>query len=333
MLKWNFYEDEDPKKYYRGEVVIEDSDKFYSGEVNISDLERLGQNEGPNEREINGTTYRKYRFKFPFDVRLGYHNVEFSYIDKNGVEVVQKTRLISAPQKCYDGLGITEGKKTWGVPTQLYEQVSENNLGIGNFSDLAHLGYILGKNGAGVMGVNPLHATRDDQPENASPYGPDSRMFFNYIYVDVTAVDEFKNSKRIRDYYNSPEFQEKLKINRRRTYVDYTTTQALVDDILHRCFEEFKYSPESEEARNRFNVYCDDKGQDLEMFATFRALSKYFAGQNPAPALWKDWPEAYKTRIRRKWRLLSASTAAKSTTSNTRSGCAKTSCSRLRKTA
>ena len=116
MLKWNFYEDEDPKKYYRGEVVIEDSDKFYSGEVNISDLERLGQNEGPNEREINGTTYRKYRFKFPFDVRLGYHNVEFSNIDKNGVEVVQKTRLISAPQKCYDGLGITEGKKTWGVP-------------------------------------------------------------------------------------------------------------------------------------------------------------------------------------------------------------------------
>lgn len=294
LLKWNFYEDEDPKKYYRGEVVIEDSDRFYSGEVNISDLERLGQNEGPNEREINGTTYRKYRFKFPFDVRLGYHNVEFSYIDKNGVEVVQKTRLISAPQKCYDGLGITEGKKTWGVPTQLYEQVSENNLGIGNFSDLAHLGHILGKNGAGVMGVNPLHATRDDQPENASPYGPDSRMFFNYIYVDVTAVDEFKNSKRIRDYYNSPEFQEKLKINRRRTYVDYTTTQALVDDILHRCFEEFKYSPESEEARNRFNVYCDDKGQDLEMFATFRALSKYFAAQNPAPALWKDWPEAYR---------------------------------------
>ena len=67
-----------------------------------------------------------------------------------------------------------------------------------------------------------------------------------------------------------------------------------MDDILHRCFEEFKYSPESEEARNRFNVYCDDKGQELELFATFRALSKYFAGQNPAPALWKDWPEAYK---------------------------------------
>lgn len=111
LLKWNFYEDEDPKKYYRGEVVIEDSDRFYSGEVNISDLERLGQNEGPNEREINGTTYRKYRFKFPFDVRLGYHNVEFSYIDKNGVEVVQKTRLISAPQNATTGWALLRGRK------------------------------------------------------------------------------------------------------------------------------------------------------------------------------------------------------------------------------
>lgn len=293
-LKWSFYEDEDPKKYYRGEVDIEDSEKFYTGEVNIEDLERLEQLQDVTVRTIDGVTYRKYRFKFPFDVRLGYHKTEFSYINRDGQEVTQRISLISAPEKCYDGIGIREGKKTWGVPVQLYEQVSENNLGIGNFSDLAQLGYILGKNGAGIMGVNPLHASRGDQPENASPYEPDSRMFFNYIYLDVTAVNEFKNSKSIQDYYNSPEFQEKVKINRRRTYVDYATTQALVDDIMHRCFYEFKFSPESEEGRNRFNVYCDDHGKDLEMFATFRALSSYFARQKPAPLDWRDWPEAYK---------------------------------------
>lgn len=293
-LKWSFYEDEDPKKYYRGEVDIEDSEKFYTGEVNIEDLERLEQMQDVTVRTIDGVTYRKYRFKFPFDVRLGYHKTEFSYINRDGQEVTQRISLISAPEKCYDGIGIREGKKTWGVPVQLYEQVSENNLGIGNFSDLAQLGYILGKNGAGIMGVNPLHASRDDQPENASPYGPDSRMFFNYIYLDVTAVNEFKNSKSILDYYNSPEFQEKVKVNRRRTYVDYATTQALVDDILHRCFDEFRFSAESEEERNRFNVYCDDHGKDLEMFATFRALSRYFAEQKPAPMFWQEWPEAYR---------------------------------------
>ena len=129
-LKWSFYEDEDPKKYYRGEVDIEDSEKFYTGEVNIEDLERLGQVQDVTVRTINGVTYRKYRFKFPFDVRLGYHKTEFSYINRDGQEVTQRISLISAPEKCYDGIGIRDGKKTWGVPVQLYEQVSENNLGI-----------------------------------------------------------------------------------------------------------------------------------------------------------------------------------------------------------
>lgn len=293
-LKWNFYEDEDPKKYYKGEIIIDDSEKFYSGEVAIDDLERVESNGDEVERQINGVTYRKYRFKFPFDVRLGYHNVVFSYVNQNGEEVTQKTSLISAPEKCYDGFGIREGKKTWGVPVQLYEQVSENNLGIGNYGDLAQLGYILGKHGAGLIGVNPLHAAHDDRPEIASPYSPDSRMFFNYLYLDVTAINEFKNSQAVRDYYNSPEFQEKIRLNRRRAYVDYTTTQELVDDILHRCFDEFRFSPLSEEARNRFNVYCADQGDNLEMFATFRALSKHFAKQNPTPAGWQDWPAAYR---------------------------------------
>lgn len=292
-LKWDFYEDENPQKYYRGEVVVDDTEKFYSGETPIDELERVQKDGDENERTINGVTYRKYRFKFPFEVKLGYHHVSFSYVNDKGEEITQKTRLISAPEKCYDGFGIREGKKTWGVPVQLYEQISENNMGIGNFSDLAQLGYILGKNGAGLIGVNPLHAAHDDQPEMASPYSPDSRMFFNYLYLDVTAVNEFKNSRKIQDYFNGPEFQEKLKSNRRRNFVDYATTQALVDDILHKCFDEFRFSPQSEDERSRFNVYCADNGDNLEMFATFRALSKFFSKQEPKPVAWQDWPLAY----------------------------------------
>lgn len=291
-LKWNFYEDENPRKYYKGEIIFEDSEKVYSGEVAVCDLEPSDK-EGENVHKIGDTVYRKYKFKFPFDVRLGYHDAEFSYVDKNGVEHAQRTHLISAPEKCYDGLGIREGKKTWGVPVQLYEQVSENNLGIGNYSDLAQIGHILGKNGAGLMGVNPLHANRGDQPENASPYSPDSRMFFNYIYLDVTAIDEFKRSPEIRAYYNSEEFQRKMQKNRRRAYVDYTTTQELVDDILYRCFEEFKKNPDKEDF-NRFNVYCDGQDGILDMYATFRALNDHFSKQDPAPLDWRYWPEDFK---------------------------------------
>ena len=293
-LKWNFYEDENPRKYYKGEVTFDDSSKVYSGEISISDLVPSPK-EGNEEKihTINGIVYRKYKFKYPFDVRLGYHSAEFSYIDKNGVEKVQRTHLISAPEKCYDGLGIREGNKTWGVPVQLYEQVSENNLGIGNYSDLAQIGYILGKNGAGVLGVNPLHANRSDQPENASPYSPDSRMFFNYLYLDVTAVDEFKTTPEIQEYYYSRDFQAKMQRNRRCGYVDYTTTQELVDDIMKRCFQAFKQKKIPEDY-HKFKVFCDGLDGILDMYATFRVLNNYFSKQNPAPLDWKCWPAEYK---------------------------------------
>lgn len=294
-LKWNFFEDENPKKYYAGEVEFEDLEKIYSGEISVSDLEPVKVNREGEEIQhtINGVVYRKYKFKYPFDVKLGYHSAEFSYVDKNGVLHEQRTHLISAPEKCYDRLGVREGKKTWGVPVQLYEQVSENNLGIGNYSDLAQLGYILGKNGAGILGVNPLHANRGDQPENASPYSPDSRMFFNYLYLDVTGVEEFKNSSEIQAYYNSAQFQEKVQRNRRRAYVDYTTTQELVDDILYRCYREFKMHKGTEDY-HKFKVFCDSQDGILDMYATFRALSNYFSRQNPAPLDWRYWPEEYK---------------------------------------
>ncbi len=295
-LKWSFWEDENPRKHYKGGVSFEDSEKLYSGEIAVKDLEPgTKESDKPDVHKIGDTVYRKYQFKFPFDVKLGYHDVEFSYIDKNGVEVACRSHLISAPEKCYDGLGIREGKRTWGVPVQLYEQVSANNMGIGNYSDLAHIGHIIGKNGAGLLGVNPLHANRCDQPENASPYSPDSRMFFNYVYLDVTAIEEFKRSPAIQAYYNSPEFQEKLKRNRRRTSVDYTVTQELVDDILKRCYKEFKENRYSNrEEYNKYLVYCDEQDGILDKYATFRVLNEYFSRKNLAPHGWTDWPKEYK---------------------------------------
>lgn len=271
--------------------LMEDGKNTYTGETPVAELEQL-RNDGCS-REIDGVVYHKYKFRFPFEVKLGYHNIEFDYQNRDGKTVSQNSRLISAPEKCYDRIGVKEGKKTWGVPVQLYEQVSENNLGIGNYSDLAQIGNILGRHGAGILGVNPLHAMRDDQPENASPYEPDSRQFFNYIYVDVTATEEFKSSKEIQDYYNSPEFQEKVTRNRRKGYVDYATTQMLVDDILSRCFAKFISDKKTEEYK-RFCVFCDDLGDDLESYATFRALSRLMSKQDPAPVTWQQWPREYK---------------------------------------
>lgn len=273
----------------------EEGGNEYDGKTRIDELEKVYDNKGVLCcRTINGINYTKYKFSFPFDVNLGYHNVTFSYDDPQKKETIYHTsRLISAPEKCYDRISINEGKKTWGVPVQLYEQVSDHNLGIGNFSDLAQIGNTLGRNGAGIIGVNPLHAMRDDYPENASPYSPDSRMFYNYIYLDVTAIKEFQANQDIQDYYNSDKIQTKIKENRRKGFVDYAITQELVDDILYKCYEKFLENKKTEDYK-RFCVFCDDAGEDLEMYATFRSLCKIMSQKDPAPINWEYWPEEYR---------------------------------------
>lgn len=267
----------------------------YVGRTNVKDLSLVYDNNGRQvEHTIGNTKYKKYKFSFPFDLNIGYHQVLFSYQDPLTNEFIkQKSCIISAPERCYDRIGIYEGNKTWGVPVQLYEQVSENNLGIGNFSDLAQLGNMLGRNGAGIIGVNPLHAMCDDYPENASPYSPDCRTFYNYIYLDVTAVKEFQKHQEIKDYYYSKEFQDKVTKNKRKGYVDYAITQELVDDILTKCYKKF-ITDRTPEELHLYNTFCQEHGNDLTMYATFRAICKHLSQQKPAPTRWEQWPEEYR---------------------------------------
>ncbi len=268
---------------------------YYMGKTDVKNMPLVYDNNGqPIEHSIGETKYRKYKFSFPFDLNIGYHRVLFSYKSPSTNNIVeQESRIISAPEKCFDRMDIYSGNKTWGVPVQLYEQVSENNLGIGNFSDLAQLGNMLGRNGAGIIGVNPLHAMCDDYPENASPYSPDCRTFYNYIYLDVTAVKEFKENEDIRSYYHSKSFQNKVVKNKRKGYVDYAVTQELVDDILTKCYQKF-ISSGSFLDQSEFNSFCHQHGEDLTMYATFRAICKHLSQKKPAPTRWEQWPEEFR---------------------------------------
>ena len=62
-------------------------------------------------KEINGVTYRKYLFKFPFEVRLGYHEVEFEYDRPDGTVTGQKTHLILRRRNVMTGWVSVTGKR------------------------------------------------------------------------------------------------------------------------------------------------------------------------------------------------------------------------------
>ncbi|HKU46191.1 MAG TPA: 4-alpha-glucanotransferase, partial [Burkholderiales bacterium] len=94
----------------------------------------------------------------------------------------RKPRVVRVESgRCYQPETL-ERQRLWGFMVQLYGVRSGRNWGIGDFTDLKKLIEIAAGLGAGVVGVNPLHATE------GSPYSPSSRHALNVLYIDVDAV-------------------------------------------------------------------------------------------------------------------------------------------------
>lgn len=273
-LKWN---------------VTEETGAKHNGSVKLSDTQIMyGVDGQPMRREINGVTYERRSFELKEGMNMGYHSLE---VDIPG-QPKAKTQMIYAPTKCYDPIDIKNGGKAWGVPVQLYEQRSDENQGVGDFSDLAEIADTVGKSGAGILGVNPLHAMFPNAAEEASPYAPASRTYFNHLYVDVTAVPDFNASKAAQELYDSPEYTAKRRKAQDAVDVDYTAAFELKNPILKMCYDEFNKSA-SPERREAFEAFKKEGGSRLEDFATFQALSDHFAQQTPKLQDWRDWPKEY----------------------------------------
>ena len=100
------------------------------------------------------------------------------------------------PQQAYQGpLG-----RWWLLATQLYGVRSRRNWGHGDFSDLFAMIELAAALGAGGVGLNPLHVLFAENPEQPSPYSPNSRLFLNPLYIAVDAVaDSIDGSPAITD--------------------------------------------------------------------------------------------------------------------------------------
>jgi 4-alpha-glucanotransferase len=84
----------------------------------------------------------------------------------------------------------------------------------------------MARRGGAFIGLNPIHALYPANPESASPYSPSSRRWLNVIYIDVNAVDDFKNSKEAQAWW---QLRRRSRHCRRRANgdVDYTAVTAL----------------------------------------------------------------------------------------------------------
>jgi 4-alpha-glucanotransferase len=205
----------------------------------------------------------------------------------------KKSRIILTPDTCYIPEEL-ERSRAWGVSLNLYSIRSERNWGIGDFADLKRtVAWVAGLKGD-CVGINPLHAIPNTKPFGISPYSPISRLYKNYIYLDVETITEVAESQKLQKQIASKLYQTELHEARQSEFIDYEKIAALKEKVLRQAFEIF-YSDHYLQNTRRgqdFQQYIREEGGVLESFALFMALREHFQKTKNAYT-WHDWPEEY----------------------------------------
>src|SRR5208282_59342 len=92
-----------------------------------------------------------------------------------------------------------------------------------------------GKLGAGAVGINPLHALFAAEPRHFSPYSPSSRVWLDYLYIDVTAVPGFVENVAVQNLASA----DAVRAARATELVDYAAVAALKRPVLEALYRRF----------------------------------------------------------------------------------------------
>jgi 4-alpha-glucanotransferase len=220
--------------------------------------------------------------RLPEGLPLGYHRLRVA-AGSTRAEI----DLIIAPRSCHLPDGLRPGARSWGLTAQVYGLRGGRDWGIGGFAELETLCRGAGRLGAAVVGVNPLHALFAAEPRHFSPYSPSSRVWLNYLYIDVTAVPGFAEDAAAQAL--APAVA--IAAVRGTDLVDYAAVAAVKRPMLEALFERFRRN-EMESGSvlaSDFQQFREAGGRDLADFATFEALHEHFLRQGGAFS-WHSWP-------------------------------------------
>ena len=204
--------------------------------------------------------------RLPANLPLGYH---WLHLDEGGHPVP----LIVGPAHCW----LPENLRTWGWAVQLYAARSRASWGIGDFGDLEKLAAWSAQLGAGMLLVNPLSAPLPLNTQEASPYSPSSRRFFNPIWLKIAWI----SGATVEDVPQLESLDaEGRSLNESRT-IDRDKVFALKMQALETLWRRF----DTDESFERF---CQQQGAGLESYAIYCTLAEtYGCG-------WHSWPTQHR---------------------------------------
>jgi len=252
-----------------------------------------------DQRRIGAARYVRVDISDKGQRDIGYYSATVACrhpenIFPGGISVLLKTcRIIITPDACYIPQALDSGK-TWGLSLNLYSLRSHRNWGVGDFADLNNIIRLIAGAKGGFVGINPLHAIPNRVPHGISPYSPDSRLYKNFIYLDIDAVPEVRASGSAQKIMNSDNFKKTLESLRTGDLIDYEKIAFLKKRILRQAFD---YFHQAEYKNNTprglaFRKYIAEEGEYLDSFALFLALSEHICKKHKGWA-WQDWPREF----------------------------------------
>ena len=230
----------------------------------------------------------------PVSLPIGYHRLELRVESAaGGVALSGSTTLIVAPERCVTVEEMVPAGRTWGIGLQVYSMRSDHDWGMGDFGDLAGFAETAGRLGAGLVGLNPLHALFPADPHHIGPYSPSSRQFLNILYIDPARVPELDDAGDIRARIADPAFQAALTGARQAELIDHPAVAALKLPVLEALHARFRALPDEHPRKAAYAGFRREMGAALERHALFDALHEHFFRQDPARWMWRSWPAAF----------------------------------------
>ncbi|MGO4386981.1 malto-oligosyltrehalose synthase [Microvirga sp. 2YAF29] len=234
--------------------------------------------------EENGTVHKGSVAKGARTIDLptlpvGYHHLQLGEFNAS---------VIAAPDQCWQPDALEGNARLWGAAAQVYSLRSDNDLGIGDYTDVAMAAEGVGELGGSFLGLSPVHALFAADRSKISPYSPSSRLFLESIYIDPRNVEGFAESGA-QEILDSEDMQERVSALQNASLIDYAEVWAIKRPLLDALWHHFQRSSNHE----AFDAFRKGGGSALEAHATFETLSEHFREQG---IHWiGQWPEPYRS--------------------------------------
>jgi len=219
---------------------------------------------GPCELALEDGSEMRVEGGLPPDLPIGYH--ELRPLDGGPT-----TRLIVTPGRCH----LPGELRTWLLTVQLPGCRSAGSWGIGDLVDLRSIGAWAAERGAGMLGVNPLHAPQPVGRVEPSPYFPSSRRWFNPLLL---RIDELPGA-------GGDATLETLAGEARRLNAAPLVERDAVWALKRRALDHLwtALGPDL-----RFERWREQMGGELETYARFCALAEHHGSG------WSAWPSQHR---------------------------------------